>query len=154
MTTIVANLECMAADQRVTSSSPVCHVQKIHRIGNSLFGIAGDVVLALAVIRWLGTKRDVAHLYKIIPEASRNDIDILELSKTGLSVWNGWGVQVPLLDPVYAVGSGAMSAMQAMKRGLIPANAVDETYSLDECSGGTVQVEWLLPPELTKRKRA
>lgn len=152
MTTIAANMECMAADQRVTGDGPLCHIQKIHRIGNSIFGLAGDVNLALAVIRWLGTKRDVAHLYKLIPESFRNDLDILELSPTGLAVWNGWGVQVPLLDRYYAIGSGSMSAMQGMKRGLIPENAVDETFSLDECSGGKVQVEWLLPPEL-KRKR-
>lgn len=156
MTTIVANLECMAADQRCTGGGPMCHVKKIHRIGDSLFGIAGDSMLGLHIIKWLSGKRDPAHLYKLIPDAYRSDVDVLELSPTGLAFWNGWGVRLPLLDATFAIGSGAMSALQALRMNCNPQEAVLQAMKLDEMSGTltTPEVEYLLPPELTRKRRA
>jgi hypothetical protein len=154
MTTIVANLECMAADQRMTSEGPIGRVQKLHRIGDCIYGIAGDVMMGLAVLEWMKSpKRDRTKLYKMIDEVEpRSHISILELSPAGLAIWDGWGMRLALRDTFFGVGTGAPSAMQAIKRGLSPEDAVRETFSLDECSGGEVEVEWLLPPEL-KRKR-
>lgn len=135
MTTIVANLECMAADQRCTGAGPMCHVSKIHRIGDSLFGFAGDAILAQHIIKWLGTKRDVGQLYKLIPESQRDSIDVLELSSQGLAFWNGWGVRLPILDATFAIGSGAMAALQALRLNSSPAEAILHAMALDECSG-------------------
>lgn len=151
MTTIVANLECMAADQRITSGGPVCHSRKLFRIGASVFGYCGDAYLAQHVIRWLASQRHPAQLYKLIPESHRDDIDVLELSPEGLALWNGWGVRMDLLDTSYAVGSGAMSALQALRLGKSPLEAVALTFPLDEASGGNAEIETLvLKP---KRKR-
>lgn len=155
MTTIAANLECMAADQRLTSGNPICRTHKIRRIGDSLYGGCGNFSLVVLFLDWLALpKRDVMRLYRMLPEDSRHEFEVLELSPSGLALWDGWGVRVPILDKFYAIGSGSPSAMQAIKRGLSPEESVSETFSLDECSGGTVEVEYLLPPELrTKRKR-
>lgn len=156
MTTIAANLECMAADQRLTGDGPVARTRKIRRIGDSLFAGAGNWTVALILLEWLekDAKRDRFRLHRQIPEDYRHDIEVLELSPAGLAVWDGWGTRIVLLDKFFAIGSGGMSAMQAIKRGLSPEDAVSETFSLDEASGGTVEVEYLLPPELrTKRKR-
>jgi hypothetical protein len=130
----------------------MCHVTKIHRIGDSLFGFAGDAVLCRHLIKWLGTKRDVAQLYKLIPESQRDSIDALELSPSGLSFWNGWGIALPLLDATFAIGSGAMPALQALRLNCSPAEAVLRAMQLDECSGSfpEPQVERLQRP---KRKR-
>jgi len=155
MTTIVANLECMAADQRCTSGGPICHTQKLHRIGDSVFGFAGDAMLALILVKWLGTKRDPLQLYKLIPEAHRDSVDVLELSPKGLAFWNGWGVPMPLLDQAYAIGSGAMSALQAVRLGKSPEEAIHLAPPLDECSGVLTApvVEYLLPKELKPRRK-
>ena len=155
MTTIAANLECMAADQRVTSGGPLCHTKKLHRIGKSVFGFAGDVMLALIMVRWLNGKRDPLQLYKLIPEAHRDAVDLLELSPEGLAFWNGWGVRMPLLDGCYAIGSGAMPALTAMKMNLPPDQAVLQSPPLDECSGFLTEpeVEYLLPPELSRKRK-
>ena len=152
MTCVVANRECMAGDTRVTSGGPICHARKLHRVGDSIFGIAGDIMIALTVIAWLNTKRDKAQLYKLIPESHRDSVEILELSRDGLACWNGWGVRMPILDNAYGVGTGAMSALQALKRGLTPEQAVSETFDLDECSGGLVEVEHL-EQKKPRRKR-
>lgn len=155
MTTIAANLECMAADQRLTSGDAPCRTHKIRRIGESLYGGCGDWSLVLVFLEWFDKpKRDAMRLYRMIPEDSRHEFEILELSPKGLARWDGWGMRTPILDKFYAIGSGGLSAMQAMKRDLTPGDAISETFSLDESSGGSVDVEYLLPPELrTKRKR-
>lgn len=159
MTTAAANLECLAADQRVTSGNPPARIRKIRRIGESLYAGAGNVSLIFVFLEWMeAPKKNPAEarlrLYRLIPEDQRHEFEVLELSPSGLALWDGWGARIPILDKFYAIGSGCSSAMQAMKRGLAPEEAVSETFSLDECSGGSVDVEYLLPPELRKRKRA
>jgi ATP-dependent protease HslVU (ClpYQ) peptidase subunit len=159
MTTIVANLECMAADQRMTSGNAPARVRKIRRVGESLYAGAGNMVLIAVFFDWLeAPKKNVnearLRLYRLIPEDQRYEFEVLELSPSGLALWDGWGARIPILDKFYGLGSGGMSAMQAMKRGLGPEEAISETFTLDECSGGTVECEYLLPPELRgKRKR-
>jgi hypothetical protein len=155
MTTIAGNCECIAADQRVTSGNPVARMKKIRRIRDSLYAGAGHISLIVLFLDWLeNPKRDVMRLHRMIPEDSRHEFEVLELSPNGLALWDGWGVRVPILDKTYAIGSGCMSAAQAMKRGCTPEEAISETFSLDESSGGSVDTEWLLPQELrTKRKR-
>jgi hypothetical protein len=137
----------MAADNRCTGGAAFCHVQKIHRIKGSLFGIAGDVMLGLLVIRWLNGPRDIEQLHKLIPPDHRNDVDILELAKDGLAFWNGWGVRMPLMDNSYAIGSGAQAALSAVRQGEPPEKALKHAINLDECSGVFFQpqVEWLKP---------
>lgn len=155
MTTIVANLECMAADQRITSGDPPFRTHKIRRIANSLYGGCGHWDLVVVFLDWLAApKPDRLRLYRLIPEDCRGEFEVIELSPTGLALWNGWGARVPMLDSFYAIGSGSQSAMQAFKRGLSPEDAVAETFSLDEASGGSVEVEYLLPPELVRKRRA
>jgi hypothetical protein len=152
MTTIVANLECMAADTRVVNEGPMYHAAKIFRVGDSLFGTAGDAFMSLAFLDWLATKRNVVALRKLFEHEDKASFVVLELSPEGLRLWNGWGVPEKLFDKAYSIGSGSMSAMNAMRRDNNPEDAVRSTMPLDENTGGEVQVEYLLPPEL-KRKR-
>jgi hypothetical protein len=154
MTTIVATLDCMAADTRVVSEGPIYHAAKIFRIGESLFGTAGDAFMALTFLDWLAGKRNVPALRKLFEHEDKASFIVLELSPEGLRLWNGWGVPEKLHDKSYSIGSGSMSAQNAINRGDTPEQAVRSTMPLDENTGGDVQVEYLLPPELTRRKRA
>jgi hypothetical protein len=137
----------MAADNRVTSGGAICHVKKIHRIKGSLFGFAGDCILAMHLIKWLSGARDVEALYKLIPPDHRDSVEALELSKDGLGLWNGWGVRLPLMDNHYAIGSGSMAALTHVKLGEALDKAIKHAANLDECSGVFFQpqVEWLKP---------
>jgi hypothetical protein len=130
-------------------------VKKLHRIGDSVFGFSGDVMLALLMVEWLKGKRVRAQLHRVIPDLHRDSVDLLELSPEGLHVWNGWGVRTPLLDTCYAIGSGAMPALTAMKMGNAPEQAIHQSPPLDECSGflSTPEVEYLLPPELVRKRK-
>jgi hypothetical protein len=147
----------MAADQRITSGNAPCRTHKIRRIGDSLYAGCGNWSLVLVFFDWFEKpKRDLIRLHRLIPEDCRCEFEILELSPKGLARWDGWGMRTPILDKFYGVGSGGSIAMQAIKRGCSPEEAVAETLSLDECSGGSVDVEFLLPPELrpvTRKRR-
>ena len=158
MTTIVANLECMAADQRMTDTGPMAHIAKIRRIGDSLYGLCGAVSPGLVFFKWFESgKRDPLRLYRLIPEDTRYEFTVLELGADGLALWDGWGVRIPLLDSVFAIGSGALAALAAVEdHNMAPEQAVRLATRRDECSGlfKEPQVEWLIPQELrTKRKR-
>jgi len=158
MTTIVANLECMAADRRVTNPGAYYPADKIFRIGHSLFGTSGDGFMSLVMIEWLKTvQRNRAALYRNWNENTDKDaIWILELNPSGLYLWNGWGVPEKILLPRYAVGSGQLAALKGIDKGETPEEAVKGAMNYDESTGEEVQVEYLLPSELLpsrKRKR-
>lgn len=156
MTTVAANLDSMAADHRCTSEGPICHVKKIHLVGDKLYGVCGDVMMGLYVVEWLRGEMDKEALHKAVGIEHRSSITLLELSHEGLALIDGWGVRMPLLDKFYAVGSGAMPAMVELRRGASPSDAVRASLPLDDASGlhpdhpPTVES---LPPKSPQRKR-
>jgi hypothetical protein len=82
----------MAADQRMTSSGPLAHIQKIHRIANALYGLCGEISPGFVFLEWLASpKRDRMKLYRMIGEDNRYNFSALELSPGGLALWDGWG---------------------------------------------------------------
>jgi hypothetical protein len=157
MTTIAANLECMAADTRVSFESGGHYpATKIFRIGESLFGTAGDGFMCLLMVEWLKGPRNMKarlNLYKQFGEYDRDLVEIIELNATGLYLWTGWGLPEKILADRAAVGSGAKAALTAMSKGDSPEAAVTAAIEHDIYTAAPVQVEYLLPPELTKRKR-
>lgn len=156
MTTIAVNRECMAADTRVVNGNSYYHADKIFRVGNSLLGTAGDSFMCLAFVEWFKSpRRNPFELHKLIgEEGDRNEIVIAELNAGGIYLWNGWGYPEKLNDPAFAIGSGGMPALEAMRNGHTPEEAVRRATLHDENTGAPIQVEWLLPPELLpKRKR-
>lgn len=154
MTTIAISRECIAADTRVITGGSYWHENKVFRIGNSLFGTAGDGFGCLAFLEWYKSpRRNPAELHKAFGEIDRDDILIFELNPGGIYAWNGWGYPAKLLDDMYAGGSGGMAALEAMRHGLTPEQAVHRAIAHDENTGSPVQVEWLLPPELLPKRR-
>lgn len=155
MTTIVANLEAMAADERVScEGSPFYHADKIFRIGNSLFGTAGDGMMCLVMIEWLKTTQRNRHaLYKHWPEnTERYTCGLLELNPSGLYIWDGWGIPEKLNDKRFAIGSGAYAALDAVDHGASLDEAVRRAAKYDQYSGPPVRVEYL-KVKSAKRKR-
>lgn len=145
----------MAADQRVSAEgAPHYKADKIFRIGDSLFGTAGDGMMGLLMIEWLkGTRKNRLSLYKLWDDYERSAFWILELSPTGLYLWDGWAVPEKLNETRYAIGSGAMAAMTALDSGKPLEEAVRCAMNYDQYSGEPVSVEYLLPPELKPKRR-
>jgi hypothetical protein len=137
MTTIVACAQRMemAADTRCTGGGPMCNVQKIFPLGQSIIGIAGDVFAALTFLDWLGDKRKK-------PPKFEDEYDCfiaLQLTPSGIVLWNGRLTPLPIKDSCYAIGSGAMAAMQSARKGSTLTVAIQEACTLDEGSGGAVE---------------
>jgi hypothetical protein len=139
VTTIVANLECMAADQRATDDGPpLCHTKKIHWVKDSIFGLAGDVMAGLAVLEWMkNPKRKRESLYKMFGDGVewRYEFVLLELSGDGLALWNAWGVRMPILDKCYAIGTGGAVALEVVEAGGTPEDGVRRAIKRDQFSG-------------------
>ena len=155
MTTIVASVThgCMSADTRVVNAGPMYPADKIFRIGDSLFGTAGDAFMSLVFLEWLNTKRDKAEIRKTFEHQDKDAFVVIELGPEGIKLWNGWGVPEKLHCPHYAIGSGAMSAQHAMNRGDDPEDAIKASMELDEATGGEIQTMHLIPPELKPRRK-
>lgn len=154
MTTVTANHECMAADEMICGDGPICHTSKLRRVGNSVFGYAGDAFMALTWFEWFTSpRRSPQTLHKLLGDEDRAAVAILELNPSGLVLWNGWGVPMPIRDRFYSIGAGAGMAIQAMEMGASPVDAVRAAAKYDENTRG-IEEMWLLPPELLpKRKR-
>jgi ATP-dependent protease HslVU (ClpYQ) peptidase subunit len=137
MTTIVANRNCMAADNRVTGM-PMFSTEKLFRINGSILGIAGSTQQCLRFIEWRRT-----------PEAKPTftetaDFEVLELTSDGRLLW--WGpemVAIPIADDYYAIGSGAAFALGAMDMGASPERAIKSSAKWDSSTGSTIQVKRL-----------
>ncbi len=156
MTTIVCTHEGMAADTRVSvEGSAFYHANKIFRIGNSLFGTAGDGMMCLVMIEWLKTAQRSRHaLYKHWTEnTERYACGLLELNPNGIFLWDGWGVPEKINDKRYALGSGNMAAMDAIDHGADLEEAVRRAAKYDQYSGAPIQVEMLRAAPKGKRKR-
>ncbi len=153
MTTIACNRECMAADTRVSTGGAHYHANKIFRIGSSLFGTAGDGDMGLVMIEWLRTARNRQALYRQWADYERNDVWLIELNPGGICLWTGWGIQERINESRFAIGSGQLAALAALDSGANPEDAVRGAVRYDQYTGEPLQVEYLLPPELQKRKR-
>lgn len=158
MTTIVANAEGMAADYRVTGLGSFYPAQKIFRIRGSLIGTSGHGDACLAFVEWFKRpRRKPEELHAIlggdINLEFRDEIRILELNDTGIYHWSGWGFGERILADAYAVGSGGMPALQALRDGKTLEEAVRAAFGHDEYTGCGVQVELLHPPGVPQRRR-
>lgn len=147
MTTIACTLTEMAADTAVANSGPLYHADKMFRVGVSIFGTAGDGFMDLAFIEWVkSSRRSPQSLQKMIPLEHRDDISILEIRPGGIYLWNGWGIPERIHEKFYAIGSGAMVAIEALTRGATPAEAVKSATRWDEYTHAPIQTERLKRP--------
>lgn len=144
MTTIVANLEGMASDTRVTGG-PMFNTTKVRRIKDSLYGGAGNLSQILKMFLWFENP-DQAPVWKEAP-----DFHILQVSPQGLFLWESEMIAIPTDTTFYAIGSGAEYAMGALACGATLAQAVQIAATFDPGTSGNMFFEPLAPK--AKRKR-
>lgn len=141
MTTIVCNLDTMAADTRVSwSDSSNNRINttisiKIERIGDAIVGTSGDFAAGIRFLDWFkaGGKGRKPKLCK--------DFRALKLDKTGIYIVDGddttW---VKVDDKLAGIGSGAHYAIGAMEAGAAPQRAVEIAMKHDGYTGGSITV--------------
>ena len=145
MTTIVANLEGMASDTRVTGG-PMFNTTKVRRIKDSLYGGAGNLSQILKMFLWFENP-DQAPSWKEAP-----DFHILQVSPQGLFVWESEMIAIQIDTPFYAIGSGSEYAMGALACGATLQKAVEIASLFDPGTSGCMHYEPLVQPK-RRRKR-
>lgn len=148
MTTIAANLECMAADTRIVGDV-ISRSSKMRRYGNRIFGCAGDMALITLFWEWAAA----GFPKKKKPPLPEGSFDAIELDAEGIWSWDRSLCRYRQNDKFHAIGTGAMAAKAAIFMGKSPEDSIGVAAEFDENTGGPVEVEYLLPPALTRKKR-
>lgn len=132
MTTIIAVRNVgLYSDSRCTSGVSFS-TRKIHKVGKALIGGAGTLADVLKFVQWV--KDGGKGKCKI------KDTDIIVMNKCGIFLHDGShpdGFEV--FDDVYAIGSGAIAALAAMKHGASPKQALKAAAEFDHMTGGKTQ---------------
>lgn len=123
----------MAADSQATDEGTATkqNVTKIHQIGDSLCGFAGTLSECSKALAWLKGKSK--------KEPKFTDVEILQLRKDGIWVYDECAEPYKVDDEFAAIGSGSQGALVAMHLGYAPKKAVETTSKVDPSTGGRVR---------------
>lgn len=152
MTTIVANLECMAADRLVTYTPSFNGESKIWMAKGAIWGAAGPSAKGLAFKAWTLGKGKRPEFLKAEDEDEDGSKDVkmevLQLTPGGLYLWVNADLPDPIHEGFYAIGSGAGYAIGALSMGASLEDALKVAEKWDNATRGPFDT---IP--LKKRKR-
>lgn len=145
MTTIAYRQGFLAADSQYTHSSPEDKsggsdrkqvTQKLFRKKVRgryvILATAGDGAPGMVFVDWYGKKG------KPPAELREADISILVWDGATLTEFDGWCRGEVIIEPFYAIGSGAKAALGAMHMGATAYQAVCIAAKIDPYTGGAV----------------
>lgn len=147
MTTVACNLREIAADSCVTFDdiglgTGQASTTKLHRIGRSIYAERGENTNGVRqMLDWIrrGAKWKQA---PDLPKAA--DFSLLELSPSGIFLWDSGLGRDPINEPNFAIGSGGKVALYCMRYlKMTPAQAVAEAEKVDAFTKGPIMVERL-----------
>jgi len=144
MTTVISIPEqkIIVSDSLVTTYGSLTQYRsdKLYRAGGSCFGESGDVEAGLRFRRWAQDgmpKKDRPKFTGF----NEDMFYVLELAKDGLWLWDATMVRQKIMDPIYAIGSGARIAMYCVS--VLKMSAEDsilEAAKIDIHTSGPVQI--------------
>lgn len=138
MTTIAANLVCMASDSKVTHGETSFKGQKIYRIHQAIVGGAGTAGAITAWLRWY--KAGAKAKNKPVISPGDGGLDIIVLTNGGLFTSDEDCEFERVFEPHYAVGTGQIAALCLMDYGLSPDAALESICKRTNDTSGPVQV--------------
>ena len=123
----------MVSDSKATDGVVKWPCKKIERIGDSLFGFAGEVTDIEKMTRWFrGGQKGKRPRTK--------DFVGLELTAEGVFIWDDAPCSYRPDREFHAIGSGQMAALGALLAGKSAVEAVEIAVQIDHCSEPPVQV--------------
>jgi len=150
MTTVAANLTCMAADTKVVGGDDVYYNgTKIFVFGSNIIGVAGQGKAMTNFMRWCAEG-----FPEVTPDKAKGSFEALRLNAAGLFLYTDADDYWPerLTAGCHAIGSGGKAALLAMRHfNQAPREAVTCAMLVDNNTGGDVMVYTLA--ELMKPKR-
>lgn len=142
MTTIAANLRCMAADSMLSSEVDYLEVRKLIRFtSGAIMGCAGDCEEIDKVTRYFIESKGPR------PRVGK-EFEALLLTARGLFYLGPSLLPREVTEGRAAIGSGAQAAIAALRRGWSPRTAVKHACTVDQNSRLPARVM-----TLTNRKR-
>lgn len=143
MTTIAASLDfqMIAADSRCSTDTWMFNVSKLRSGPGTAFGAAGT---------WEQILKFYAALEQNGELGLECDVEVLELRKDGLWIYNGSLVCFPIKERFWAIGTGAPYAISAMYLGKSPAEAIEIAKLFDPGTGG--EIETMRIPNVSQSK--
>ena len=146
MTTIAWDGRSLSADRKATAGTMSMTTQKIHLLPDgSLLGFAGSLSEGLLLVRWFSEGCPKKKSPKIA------ETDAIHVTKKGAVLYEPSLVAIPVLDPVFAIGSGSDYARGAMAMGADSRRAVEVAALFDPNTG--LGVDTLMLESRTSRKR-
>lgn len=155
MTTVAAwvrkGVGMIAADSRASDDQGTVqfNTPKLHKVGQSVFGVAGDDWVDV-FLEWVRTGKK--KLPERLMELELDDVNfsVIELSPNGIYSWNRTFTRIEIKDKEFAIGSGEMVALYAMRvLNFAPAPAVSAAATVDSHTGGPIDM--MLVPQ--KRRK-
>lgn len=141
MTTIVGVKDKLVSDSKIimqkTGDKADTYYEgpKLYRKGNAIIGTAGSCDLGETFMKWYGSKRK-----KPAGFGKDADFEALVLTETGLYHYDEYLSGGRVLQPFFAIGSGAHAALGALHMGASAEDAVRIACRIDVMSGEPVQV--------------
>jgi hypothetical protein len=136
VTTIAANLRCMAADSMLSDETDYLEVRKLVRYaGGSILGCAGSLDDADRAVRYFGGECRG----KSRPRLS-DDFEALLLTPKGLFFVGPSLMLRQVTEGFAAIGTGNQAAIAALRRGWSPKTAVKHACTADKNSRLPVRV--------------
>ena len=101
-----------------------------------------------------GTWEQILKFYAALEQngelGSECDVEVLELRKDGLWIYNGSLVCFPIKERFWAIGTGAPYALSAMHLGKSPAEAIEIAKLFDPGTGG--EIDTMRIPNVSQSK--
>lgn len=139
MTTIAVSKEMMAADTQMDDNGTTSNIRKVFNTNGDLIGFAGEVNEGLKFVEWyLNKPEDPNEEYD---EISLDNTSAVVLTKEGKIYTYESHLPIEILDPHYAIGSGAQAALVAMDQGHDPIQAIKIASKRDAYTGSEVYHE-------------
>lgn len=135
MTTIAISKEMMAADTQMDDGGTTSNIRKVFRVNGDLIGFAGEVNEGLKFVEWYLTKDEEGE------EIALDNTSAVVLTKEGKIYTYESHLPIEILDPHYAIGSGAQAALVAMDQGHDPIQAIKIASKRDAYTGSEVYHE-------------
>lgn len=143
MTIIVASLELMASDSRVSSEDGSFYTAKKIFIAKdgAIVGAAGDGGDCSRFVEWAQGGWRTRPKFSTSSSNDEESMEALILRKDGLYYFApDYPSPEKLEDPFHAIGSGAKAAMVAMRFEPDPIRAVERVFEVDHNCGPPIQV--------------
>lgn len=158
MTTIAIKKGMIASDAQTTThteegGSRLFKCVKLYRkfVGTdkeAILGTSGESFSSLVFVDWYGTDAPRPEVL-LTGEA---DFTVIALTHAGLFEYDKWCRGEEIIEPMYAIGSGAKAALGAMHAGCSAKRAVEIACLIDPFSRPPVTVMKLARPKATKAK--